>query len=69
MTEEHERLCREIANEGANWHVATYHSHRPIAERIRIYQQLYDSLLAALWAYHSVSGALRVRQIAMASEN
>ena len=68
MNEEQERLSREIANEGANWQIETYHSHLPIERRIKLHSRYYDAILAGIWAYHDVSGACRIRAIAM-SEN
>ena len=69
MNADQERLSRDIANEGANRQIDNLHSHLPIEKRIKLHTQYYDAILAGIWAYHDMSGALRIRAIAMASEN
>ncbi len=69
MNERQERLSRDIANEGANWLVDQHHMHLPIERRIKLHSRYFDAILAGIWAYHSMDGALRIRAAALASEN
>ena len=69
MNQDQERLSRDIANAGADWQVDQYHSHLPIEKRIKLHTRYFDAILAGIWAYHDMDGALRVRASAMASEN
>ena len=69
MNQEQERLSRDIANAGADWAIENHHSHLPIEKRIKLHTRYYDAILAGIWAYHDMSGALRIRAIAMASDN
>ena len=69
MNEEMERLCRQIANEGANWQLERFHMHLPIADRIKLHSIYYDAIVAAIWAYHEVAGTQRIRTLTLISEN
>ena len=46
-----------------------HHMHLPLEARVALHCRYFDALLAAIWVYHSVAGAQRIRALAVASEN
>lgn len=64
-----DQLARNCADGAANWLVENHHQHSPIGKRARLYSLYYDAIYAAILNYQTVSNALNIRAIAMASEN